>query len=38
MHGTAFVLTAFSDVFVNKGVDEILAFGDFSHIKHPLLD
>jgi hypothetical protein len=34
--GLAGVPTAFGDIFVNKRVDEILAFGDFSHIFEPL--
>jgi hypothetical protein len=37
MHGLTGVTAALSDIFFNKGVDEIFAFGDFSHIERPLL-
>jgi hypothetical protein len=34
--GSARITAALGDVLVDKGVDEIFAFGDFSHIKNPL--
>jgi hypothetical protein len=37
MHGAAGVLAALSDILIDKGVDEILALGNFSHNSRPLL-
>ena len=36
MHSSAFIAAAFCNILFNKRVDEILAFGDFSHKSHPL--
>ena len=37
MHSFARITAAFGDVLVNKSVDEIFAFSNFSHDKLPLL-
>jgi hypothetical protein len=36
VNGLTGILAALSDILVNKGVNEIFAFSDFSHISKPL--